>query len=195
MFNKVINQVQQTNKAIMQEDRGKVQEDQINLSRCHLAWFHTSCNQRLLTSHRFFLKNYFDLAMIILFKLQGKVTIAASGPADKIHPSSFQQTNEQLRISRIPDTLRIKYNFGGQAVEDPRTVSQNALYIVSIYPMTLHWSTLSGKRTNFRKVSMLWFLFTQRKNFTCSILLCHSMEIGPHQMVPLIFKDSSLVVS
>ena len=133
--------------------------------------------------------------MIILFKHQGKVSIAASGPADKIHPSSFQQTHEQLGISRIPDTLRIKYNFGGQAVEDPRTVSQNALYIVSIYPMTLHWSTLSGKRTNFRKVSMLWFLFTQRKNFTCSILLCHSMEIGPHQMVPLIFKDSSLVVS
>ena len=133
--------------------------------------------------------------MLILFILYGKVSIAAIGLADKIHPSSFQQTHEQLGISRIPDTLRIKYNFGGQAVEDPRTVSQNALYIVSIYPMTLHWSTLSGKRTNFRKVSMLWFLFTQRKNFTCSILLCHSMEIGLHQMVPLIFKDSSLVVS
>ena len=49
----------------------------------------------------------------------------------------------------IPDTLRIKYNFDGQAVEDPRTVSQNALNLVSIYPMRLHWSTLSGKRTNF----------------------------------------------
>ena len=55
--------------------------------------------------------------------------------------------------------------------------------------MTLHWSTLSGKRINFRRVSMLWFLFTQRKNFTCSILLCHSIEIGFHQMVPLILKE------
>ena len=35
-----------------------------------------------------------------------------------------------------------------------------------------------------RKLSMQWFLFTQRKNSTCSILLCHSMEIGFHQMVP-----------
>ena len=74
----------------------------------------------------------------------------------------------------IPDTLRIKYNFDGQAVEDPRTVWQNALKLVCIYPMRLHWSTLSGKRTNFyiylataQKNSMLWFLYTQRMNFTC----------------------------
>ena len=87
--------------------------------------------------------------MHILFILQGKVSTAASGPADKIYPSSFQQTHEQFGISRIPETLRIKYNFDGQAVEDPRTVSQNALNLVSIYPMRLHWSTLSGKSTNF----------------------------------------------
>ena len=87
--------------------------------------------------------------MHILFILQGKVRTAASGPADKIYPSSFQQTHEQFGISRIPETLRIKYNFDGQAVEDPRTVSQNALNLVSIYPMRLHWSTLSGKSTNF----------------------------------------------
>ena len=49
----------------------------------------------------------------------------------------------------IPDTLRIKHDFDGQAVEDSRTVSQNALNLVSIYPMSLHWSTLSGKRANF----------------------------------------------
>ena len=46
--------------------------------------------------------------MIILFILQGKVSIVAGGLADKIHPFSFQQTHEQFGISRIPDTLRIK---------------------------------------------------------------------------------------
>ena len=81
--------------------------------------------------------------MLIFFKLQ------RSGSTDKIHPSSSQQTHEQFGTSRIPDTLRIKYNFGGQAVEDPRTVSQNTLNLVFIYPMTLHLSTLTGKRTNF----------------------------------------------
>ena len=80
--------------------------------------------------------------------------------------------------------------------EDPKTVSQNGLNLVSIYPTRLHWSTLSGKEQistdiwqQLRKVSMLWFLFTQRKNFTCSILLCHSVEIGFNQMVPLILKE------
>ena len=46
--------------------------------------------------------------MLILSILYGKVSIAASGLADKIHPLSFQQTHEQIGISRIPDTLRIK---------------------------------------------------------------------------------------
>ena len=96
------------------------------------TWFHTSCNQRLLTSHKFVLKNYCNLAMLILFILYGKVSISASGLADKIHSFSFQQTHEQSGISRIEDTLRIKYNFGGQAVEDPRTVSWNA-WILSLY--------------------------------------------------------------
>ena len=87
--------------------------------------------------------------MLILFILQGKVSIAASGPADKIHPSSCQQTHEQFGTSRIPDTLRIKYNFEGQAVEDLRIASQNALNLVSISLMRVQWPTLSGKRTNF----------------------------------------------
>ena len=134
--------------------------------------------------------------LVLFFIIQGKVSIAASGPVDKIYPSSFQQTHEQFGISRIPDTLRIKYNFDGQAAEDPRTVSQNALNLVSIYPMRLHWSTVSGKRTNFytylataQKSKYAVVLFAQRKNFTCPMLLCHSMEIDFHQMVPLILKE------
>jgi len=81
----------------------------------------------------------------ILWKQQPKLGKTFS----KIDPLSFQQTHEQFGISQIPDILRIKYNFDGQAVEDPRTVSQNPLNPTSVYPMRLHLSTLNGKRTNF----------------------------------------------
>ena len=96
----------------------------------------------------------------------------------------------------IPDTLRIKYNFDGQAVEDPRTVSQNALNLVSIYPMRLHWSTLSGKRTNF-----YIYLATAQKSKHAVVpihteeefhLINSSVSLNEnwfHQMVPLILKE------
>ena len=92
----------------MQEDRGKVQEDQRNLGWCHLSLIPHQLQPEASHKSQVLFKNYYNLAMIILFILQGKVSIAASGPADKIHPSSFQQTHEQFGISRIPDTLRIK---------------------------------------------------------------------------------------
>ena len=72
----------------------------------------------------------------ILWKQQPKLKQTFS----EIDPLSFQQTHEQFGILWVPDTLRIKYNFDGQAVEDPRTVSQNALNLSSVYPMRLHLS-------------------------------------------------------
>jgi len=67
----------------------------------------------------------------ILWKQQPKLGKTFS----EIDPLSFQQTHEQFGISWIPDTLRI---------EDPRTVSQNALNLASVYPMRLHLSTLNA---------------------------------------------------
>jgi len=63
-------------------------------------------------------------------------------------PLSFVQTHEQFGITRIPDILRIKCNFDGQVVHDPRTTSEEQISITSIYPVKLHLASLRGKRTN-----------------------------------------------
>ena len=79
--------------------------------------------------------------------------------------------------------------YPGQAVEDPKTVSQNALDLVSVYPMRLHLSTLSGKRTNFytylataQKTKYAMVPVHTEEEFTCSIHLYH-------QMVSLTLKE------
>ena len=71
-------------------------------------------------------------------------------------------------------------------------MSWNALNLVSIYPIRLHWSTLSGKRTNFYT-----YLATAQKSkyavvpieteelFNSSVSLNGN---GFHHMVPLILK-------
>ena len=75
-------------------------------------------------------------------------------------------------------------------------MSWNALNLVSIYPIRLHWSTLSGKRTNFYT-----YLATAQKSkyavvpieteekfqlFNSSVSLNGN---GFHHMVPLILKE------
>jgi hypothetical protein len=59
------------------------------------------------------------------------------------NPLSFLQTHEKFGI-----ILRIKCNFDGQVVHDPRTTSEEQSSITSIYPVKLHLGSLKGKRTN-----------------------------------------------
>ena len=71
----------------MQEDRGKVQDDQRNLGWCHLSLIPHQVQPEASHKSHIFLNRYYNFAMLILFILQGKVSIAAMDQQTKNAPS------------------------------------------------------------------------------------------------------------